>query len=268
MPTYSTPEPVRLVIRIPSGRIEITTEDTQETTVNVRRLDGRGNGDVGPDELLVDFRPSQRDAGQLMVVAERGHKSWFGRDASYEVQIRTPHGAKVQSVSGSADVHGTGRFDEVDVRTASGDVSFDEVNGRASAKSASGDIRFGDVEGPAMVATTSGDASIGKAGGDVSASLVSGDLVVESVAGEVKGRSVSGDLRIASFDRGRADMTSVSGDVQIAVLPGRRVWMDLQSRSGDTSCELDVNDGGGSSGEADVSIHARSVSGDVRIRRA
>jgi DUF4097 and DUF4098 domain-containing protein YvlB len=269
MPTYPTPEPVRLVIRIPSGRIEITTEDTQETTVNVRRLDGRGNGNVGTDELLVDFRPSQREAGQIMVVAERGHKSWFGRDASYEVQIRTPHGAKVQSVSGSADVRGTGRFDEVDVRTASGDAAFDQVAGRANMKSASGDVRIGDVEGQATVATTSGDASIGKAGGSVSAALVSGDLEVDSVAGGVKARSVSGDLRIRSFDRGRAELMSVSGDVEIGVLPDRRVWMDLSSRSGDTSCDLDVNDGAGSKGgKADVEIEASSVSGDVRVRRS
>ena len=45
MPTYPTPQPVKLVVRIPSGRIEITTEDTQETTVNVRRLDGRDGGE-------------------------------------------------------------------------------------------------------------------------------------------------------------------------------------------------------------------------------
>jgi DUF4097 and DUF4098 domain-containing protein YvlB len=160
MPSYPTPEPVRLIVRIPSGRIEITTEDTEETTVNVRRLGGRGSGAVGADEVHVDFRPSRRDGAQLVVVAEHGHKSWFGRDASYEVQVRTPHGADVQAVTASADMHGTGRFGSVDVRTASGDVQLEEVAGSTNVKSASGDVR------------------VRKAGSTLAVALVSGDLHV------------------------------------------------------------------------------------------
>jgi DUF4097 and DUF4098 domain-containing protein YvlB len=269
MTTYPTPEPVRLIVRIPSGLIEITTEDSEETTVNVRRLDGRGSGTVGPDEVHVDFRPSRRDGALLVVVAERGHKSWFGRDASYEVQVRTPNGAEVEAVTASADVKGTGRFKSVDVRTASGDVWFDEVSDRANGKSASGDLRFGGVGGPVTVATTSGDAQIGQADGDVSVALVSGNLRLGTAAKSVKARSVSGDLSIHAFDRGRADLATVSGDAQIDVLPQRRVWMDLVSRSGDTVCALDVGERNErSGGEADVEIHARSVSGDIRVGRA
>src|SRR4029077_14006158 len=133
MPTYPTPDPVTLVVRIPTGRIEITTEDTKETTVDVRRIGGRGP--AGPDDVVVDFRPSQRSGGQLMVVAERGHKSWFGKDATYHVTVRTPHGADVQGVSGSADFRGVGRFGSIEVRSASGDVWFDDVAGRANVKS-------------------------------------------------------------------------------------------------------------------------------------
>jgi hypothetical protein len=44
--------------------------------------------------------------------------------------------------------------------------------------------------------------------------------------------------------------------------------MDVISRTGDTSCDLDVNEGGSAGGKADVEIEAQSVSGDVRIRRA
>jgi DUF4097 and DUF4098 domain-containing protein YvlB len=264
VPTYQTPEPVTLIVRIPTGRIEITTEDALETTVNVRRVNGRGG--PGPEDVVVDFRPSQR-SGQLMVVAERGHKSWFGKDAAYHVTIRTPHGADVQGVSGSADFRGVGRFGTIEVRSASGDVWFDDVAGGTRVKSASGDLRLGSTDGPVNVNTTSGDAEIRKAGDEVNAALVSGDLKVGEAGGDVKGRSVSGDLRIESFDRGRAELSSVSGDVQVGVLPDRRVWMDLVSGSGDTSCDLDVGSGEGS-GAPDVRIEAKSVSGDIRVRRA
>jgi DUF4097 and DUF4098 domain-containing protein YvlB len=265
MPTYPTPDPVTLVVRVPTGRIEITTEDTKETTVEVRRLHGGSGGQAS--DVVVDFRQSRRDGGQLMVVAERGHKSWFGRDAAIEVLIRTPHGADVQGVSGSADFRGVGRFGSLEVRSASGEVWFDDVAGPANVKSASGDLRFGSIDGPATVNTTSGDAEIRAAGDIVNAALVSGDLNVGAAAGDVRGRSVSGDLRIESFDRGRAELSTVSGDVQVGVLPDRRVWMDLISRSGDTSCDLDVGSSEGS-GAPDVRIEAKSVSGDIRVRRA
>jgi DUF4097 and DUF4098 domain-containing protein YvlB len=264
MPTYPTPDPVTLIVRIPTGRIEITTEETKETTVDVRRMNARG--DAGPNDVVVDFRPSRR-GGQLMVVAERGHKSWFGKDASHHVTIRTPHGADVEGVSGSADFRGVGHFGSIEVRSASGDVWFDDVAGRANVKSASGDLRLGSIDGPVMVNTTSGDAEIRKARDVVNAALVSGDLKVVEAGGDVKGRSVSGDLRIESFDRGRAELSSVSGEVQVGVLPDRRVWMDLLSRSGDTSCDLDVGSGEGS-GAPDVRIEAKSVSGDIRVRRS
>lgn len=264
MPTYPTPDPVKIVVRIPTGRVEITTEDTKETTVDVRPMNGRDG--QGQKDVLVDYRPSQR-GGQLMVVAERGHKSWFGKDVAYQVTIRTPHGADVQGGSGSADFRGVGRFGTLEVRTASGDVWFDNVAGRANVKSASGDLRLGSTDGPATMTTTSGDAEIRSAHDTVNAALVSGALKVGEAGGDVKGRNVSGDLRIESFDRGRAELSTVSGDVQVGVLPGRRVWMDLVSRSGDTSCDLDVGDGEGS-GAPDVRIEARSVSGDIRVRRA
>jgi DUF4097 and DUF4098 domain-containing protein YvlB len=170
-------------------------------------------------------------------------------------------------VSASADFRGVGRFGSLEVRSASGDLWFDEVSGRANVKSTSGDLRLGSIEGPVMVNTTSGDAEIRKAADLVNAALVSGDLNVGEAGGDVKGRTVSGDLRIESFDRGHAELSSVSGDVQVGVLPDRRVWMDLVSRSGDTSCDLDVGNGEGS-GAPDVRIEARSVSGDVRVLRS
>ena len=175
----------------------------------------------------------------------------------------------MQSVSGSASIRGTGRFGSVDVRTASGDVAFDELTGSASVKSASGDIRIGDVEGPATVATTSGDAEIRRAGSDLSAALVSGDLRVASVARGIKGRSVSGDLRIESFDRGRASLNTVSGDVEIA-RPARPARVDGYRLAFRRHVVRPGHDRWRRRGpwRGQIEIKAHSVSGDVRIRRA
>jgi len=267
MTTYPTPEPVQLILRIPAGRIEITATDTQETTVDVQRIDSKGRDDDTSD-VRVEFRDSKRGPGQLLAVVDRNRHVWFGRQASYDVRIQTPNGAQVQAVTASAEVTGTGRFDSVNVRTSSGDVSFENVTGRMSIKSASGDVRVHESAGSATLASTSGDIHVGAAGGHVSASLVSGDLHVDEVADGIKARTVSGDLSIQAVDKGAIDLNSVSGDAIIAVLPGKRVWMDVMSTSGDTFCDLDSSGGGGSAGSADVDIRVKTVSGDVRILRA
>ncbi len=55
--------------------------------------------------------------------------------------------------------------------------------------------------------------------------------------------------------------------------PGLRLWLDLQSVSGRLDSELDGDDGtrgegGDEDGGATLVVRMRSVSGDLRVRRA
>ena len=216
MPSYPTPEPIQLILRIPAGRIEIAATDTQETTVDVRRSNGRAAGQEADDEVRISFRESRRGPGQLLAVVDR-NRGWFTRHAHYLVRIETPSGADVQAVTASAAVAGTGSFGSVDVRTASGDVVFDGVTDRAKIKSASGDVLVHDSKGSADLTSMSGDIHVGTAGGHVTASLVSGDFKLDDAAQGVTARTVSGDLSIRAVGGGAVDLNSVSADVDIRV---------------------------------------------------
>jgi len=267
MTTYPTPEPIRLDVRIPAGRIEIRTAHVSETSVEVRRLRA-GSTDAFPEEVRQLMRPPRGDGREVLYVAvEQGFRRWSGRD-SYEVMVSTPHDADVAASTASASVTGRGRFRSVDVRTASGDVSFEDVTDAARVKSASGDVALGRVGASVEASTTSGDMRIEATGGELVAALVSGHLSVGRADGNVRARTVSGDVSLRSVNRGRVDVTTVSGDAQINVLPGRRVWMDLVSSSGDTSCELNGfgADSSGPAATTDLEIHARAVSGAIRVR--
>jgi len=268
MPSYPTPEPIQLILRIPAGRIEIAATDTRETTVEVRRSGGRATGQEAEDDVRIEFRDSRRGPGQLLAVVDRNRHGWFARHAAYLVRIETPSGADVHAVTASAAVAGTGSFGSVNVRTASGEVAFDDVTDRVSIKSASGDVRVRDVKGPAELASTSGDIHVGAAAGRVSASLVSGDFKVDDAAQGVTARTVSGDLSIQAVASGEVDLNTVSGDALIAVRPGKRIWMDVRSTSGHTSCDLDADGDARGAAAADVDIRVKTVSGDVRITRA
>ena len=75
---------------------------------------------------------------------------------------------------------------------------------------------------------------------------------------------------MTALERGRLQLKTVSGDAAVGVVPGRRVWLELSSVSGRMRSDLDDEPSGAEAdaGPATVSISARTVSGDVRVRRA
>jgi DUF4097 and DUF4098 domain-containing protein YvlB len=95
----------------------------------------------------------------------------------------------------------------------------------------------------------------------------SGDVAVEEAAGDVSLTSASGDLRVGRMGEGSVQAKTMSGDVEVGVTPGKRVWLDLSSVSGRMESQLTDDDGAAGDGPAQVSLSLRSVSGDLRIRR-
>ena len=246
--TFATPGPVALDIRIPSGDVEIETDDAGETAVE---LEAHGRD---AEELERDAEISMRPRGdgyEVRVEAERGGRGLFRRGGEYRVRIAAPHGTSVRAQVASADISGRGRYAEVDVKVASGDVEFEDVAGEAAVDTASGDIR---VE-------RAGSAKINSA---------SGDVRIEESAGGAEVNTASGDVEIASVVSGEVRINSASGDVEVGIAKGSRLWVDAQSLSGDTSSELDLDAGGPVESEEGplVELKARSMSGDISVKRA
>jgi DUF4097 and DUF4098 domain-containing protein YvlB len=154
----------------------------------------------------------------------------------------------VDSASGDVEL---GTTEDAAVRSASGDVQIASVDGDATVSTASGDVRLGSVAGTSSVKSASGDVTLGQAGSDVSVSTASGDVELRAVA------------------RGRVELRSASGDVEIGIAKGSNVWVDARSMSGDTSSELELGDSEPPGDEGPlVEVRAVSMSGDVKILRA
>jgi DUF4097 and DUF4098 domain-containing protein YvlB len=233
--TFQTPEPPKLRISLPAGRVDLETGDVVETTVEVE----------GPAEDDVKIELHGND-----VAVEVG-KKLFGFKGDHRVRVSAPHGSQVDANVASADVEGRGRFGRVEVNSASGDVTFEDVEGRLNVNSASGDIEVARVTGEAKVNSASGDIKLGESDGDV------------------KLRSASGDQEIVSAASGKVELQSASGDVEVGIRRGSRVFVDVSSMSGDTSSELDLTEGPTGSGEGPlVEVKAKTMSGDITIRRA
>jgi hypothetical protein len=268
---FETPGSVSLQIKLPSGRVQVTTVDEPRTSVEV--VDRRGSDAADS----VEVRAEPRHDGHLITIEHRDRFrlgpiqiSW-GEDL--EVRVNCPPGSNLEFAGGSADLRVDGDLNDVDVKTASGDVRLGDVARRFSLKTASGYIDVGTVASGGNVVTVSGDLNIRGLEGDLKARSVSGNVWMGVVDGPLQLSTTSGDVVVDSLQGGELTMQTVSGDVRIGVGRGTRVWIDAVSVSGDLDSELGLEDEApegaqASAGGPVVPLQVKTVSGDVQIVRS
>jgi DUF4097 and DUF4098 domain-containing protein YvlB len=249
--SFHTPLPLTVEVSIPSGDIDVETTDGEETSLTV---DG--------DERMLEHVEVRHDGNRVSVTLRDKSKLGFSfslgsivfGDGGLRVQARVPHGAGVKVKTASADSKVAGHLRTLDVNGVSGDVR----------------VR-GEVAEDATVRTVSGDIDLERVDGDVSVQTVSGDLRVRAVAGSVDTKSVSGDIRLEALTAGEARFSSVSGDIEIGIASGSLLDVDAGSTSGDLASEVPLATEPPSGEEAaapTVILRGRTVSGDVRVFRA
>ena len=291
---FSTPGPLKLDLRVPAGKLELETTDGDETVVELEALRDNESSIAAVEAARVERR-ERTAGGQEVYVEVPKDERGFGlggiriglvRTPEVLVRIHCPEGAAVEIESGSTDIESRGRFGAAKVSGASGDVEFEEIAGEANVSTASGDIELARIDGRARISSASGDVKIDAIGGDGEINLASGDVMVDSIQGtltvntasgdvlvreaasSVAMKTASGDLRLESVARGEVNLQSASGDIHVKVRAGTRLWLDAQSRSGETSSDLDVGDSPTSEEGADLELRANSMSGDVHVGRA
>lgn len=257
MPEFDTPGSVSLHVRLPSGRVRVTTADEPRTVVELI-----AKGRRGPDALEdIVISADERPGGHAITIEQKDKFRWgpiqISWGVDFEVHITCPTGADLDLAGGSTDLEVVGELGEVTAKSASGDLSLQDVTRKLQLKTASGDISVGTIEAEGTVVT------------------VSGDLDVRRVLAPLNARTVSGDVQIGAIEAGDLQMQTVSGDVRIGVARGTRVWIDAVSVSGDLDSELGLADqapeagsGEHEPGSAVVPLHVKTVSGDVNIVRA
>jgi DUF4097 and DUF4098 domain-containing protein YvlB len=278
MPTFDTPDPVALSVRFDSGHLVVTASARTETWIDVQPTRPTSELDVEYAARTV----VEADGNAIRVIAPEGYKR-LGRSPSIDVTVEVPALSSVSAIVAGADVGLAGELGTVAVTTASGDVNVahaadcnvavasgdvrcDLVTGNLVVKSASGDVRWGHVDGSATVTTASGDIIGATVVGDVEVRTASGDVAVESLGGSAAVRTASGDACVAAVRRGTVEADTASGDIAVGVVEGSAAWLDVTSLTGEVTSTLDQS-GPPEEGTDVVSIHARSLSGDIAIRR-
>ena len=217
----------RLVITLSSEDVIVERGSGSGTTVTVE-----GHGRDAREEFERRRFSAAFDGGELRIRTDPERRRNHGNvRAGFNVIVRAPE-----------------RMD-VEIHVASGDVQLDQLVGPLSVKAASGDIELGAVQGPRIdIETASGDISAESLDGPVSLSAASGDITVGRIVGiEVDLSTASGDIAVATIETDHLDASAASGDIEVDHLRGRA---DLSTASGDVSVHLadaaDISTGSGS----------------------
>lgn len=237
----------RLELRAQSGRVDIHAGEP-----GVIRLSIEGRG---ADAVTVE-----QHGDTVSVREDRG--GWL-RGGSVRMVAEVPDGSNLDISGAATDVFIHGSLGAIDVRTASGDLSFEDVD-TVNVKSASGDVRGGVVRGDATVATASGDIYLDRVDGRLTASQASGDLRVDTVGDELRCTTASGELRVSRCLGDDISLKSVSGDVSIGLPKGTRLEADITTLSGEVYLpqgQSETPDGP----RRRVRLWAKSISGDISI---
>lgn len=264
MPEYPVDQPLTVIASVNAGSLELAAEERTTATVDVQPYDES----AASRELAAQTTVELRD-GVLTVSTPK----WFGQlfrlrsgGVRIRIQVPTDSGARIQV--GAAQASCRGRYADLDLKAASGDVRVEHVAGAASVQTASGDIRIGQVDGGLRVSSASGDISAGHLGGSAELTLASGDLQVDELTADLSAKTASGDVRISATDRGKVRIRTASGDVSVGVRAGTGVWLDLATASGRTRNGLDLGSTPPRTDGPQLSLEVRTASGDIEVHRA
>lgn len=139
-----------------------------------------------------------------------------------DLRLKVPAGISLDASGVSADITVRGLKGDVEAASVSGDIDVQVTSKQVEAKSVSGDVT---VEAPSEMTRVES---------------VSGDVVVRGARGEVRGESVSGDVRIEVVTVRRANLESVSGDLELEIERAIEdaVEVELETLSGDVRVKV------------------------------
>lgn len=177
-----------------------------------------------------------------------------------EVRLRGDIGGWLASMLGGPRVRVLVRVPtefSVDVRTAGGEVTVEELEGEVRARTSGGRIEVGNVEGDVDIETSGGPIEAERIQGDLRARTSGGSITIRDVTGEVNARTSGGPIEVLGADQ-RVDAETSGGSVRVRFREGASGR--LKTSGGHIEVELPESDG--------VDLDARTSGGRVDIDAA
>ncbi|MUL41794.1 hypothetical protein FZ103_11505 [Streptomonospora sp. PA3] len=262
MPTFETPEPITAEIHMFVGTLQINAGDRSDTAVDVRPRDAAKDVDVRAAEQV---RVSCTD-GRLLVEEPSTASRLLVRNGVIDVTVDLPAGSRIQAETRDANIRCEGRLGASDITTTNGSITLDRLTGDARLTSGYGWVRAQEIDGGAAVKTSSGAITLGTVTGPLRMNTAHGAIAVERTLDSVEARTAHGTVRIGEVVRGRVDLETSYGELEIGIREGTAAWLDVGSKKGTVRSSLAEAEGPGDAEET-AEVRARSTWGDIIVRR-
>ena len=198
---------------------------------------------------------------------------WSNGVCEIDLTVRVPLDTAVVVRSSSGDVRAEGVDGHVDLRTSDGDVTVLRAGASVDAESSSGEVTVEDAGGHVVATSSDGDVTVRNADGRVTATSASGRVVVAGAGGDVSASSLDGDVQarrvggsaVATSSAGTVEVSGVTDDVEASSNDG-----DVVVRGTGDPVALQISTGDGRSTveaptdpSASRTVLIRSDAGDV-----
>jgi len=259
---------VRVEIEILSGKVELRGIDESEVRI-------RAKGGVEID--------GSRRRVRVRAPATRGFPWTKGVDA--ELEIAVPREARVRARTVNAPIQAEGLEGELELHAANGKIEVKGKPREAELETMNASIQFEGENSEVEAKTLNGSIELSGVTGDVEASTVSGSIRVEGRAIErAELRTISGEIELEASlaRRARVHAKSYSGKIHLRLPEDTSARFDIESFSGGVDSEFlarvsDEESGLGGwrrgagrrlsfvVGEGDARVSIESFSGGVEI---
>jgi hypothetical protein len=176
-----------------------------------------------------DVRLTPGGSGLTLSASDAGRRFPFGNSSSWvDYVIEVPAAVRVNANS------------------TSGQIEVDGVSEAVQAQSNSGALHLMDLAGAVQARTSSGSIELNNVAGDLSVSTSSGAIRATEVRHVREATSTSGSIALTGVFTDAAKIQARSGSVNVKLLPGSAVQLDVKTSSGSVNPQGLVDLQGGS----------------------
>ena len=254
-----------LMVDSDRGAIEVRTADSDHVDVKIERK-VKKNGKWTIEEVLDDFAITfdQNDDGvTIRAKHDREILRQWSRERNrlqvnflitvpqrYNVDLKTAGGSiSVEELEGAVRSQTAGgglRFGSIKGpvwgRTSGGSVKLEGTQGDAQLKTSGGGITIGSVAGTVEAITSGGSIRVDKVAGSINAKTSGGGITVEEVMGDITAKTSGGSIKayISRQPQGDCSLQTSGGNVTAYLVEDIALDVDAQTTGGRVSTDIPV----------------------------
>ncbi len=254
-----------LILDTDRGSIEVYTHEGNTVKVTVKRkvdVSDREEAKEILERFNIDFDHNGRDV-RIRAEFDEGGLSFWRRirkrlKLRYIIVVPQKYNVDLQTAGGSISVEdlqgevrsktsgGSLTFGNIDGpvwgRTSGGSVTLDGCKGIADVKTSGGSIYIGEVDGNVQAFTSGGSIKIVRARGEVMAKTSGGSIKVDEVTGAVDAATSGGNIKVYISAQPQRDckLRTSGGSIYAYIADGIKLDLEASTSGGHVETEFPV----------------------------